>query len=117
MRRIMAQEFWDEEKSRKQEEQEMNDVINILKMNNIDYTVEGNKIMIIGKIENVHLFSVPGITIAQGRNKISFEKLGDVYTVTVKTQTGVERVRLSPGVIAYYEDPFLVLKFVDLPEK
>jgi hypothetical protein len=40
----MAQEFWDEEKFRKQEEQEMKEVVDLLKKNNIDYTVEGNKL-------------------------------------------------------------------------
>ena len=115
----MAQEFWDDEKSREQEEREMNDVINILKRNNIDYTVEGNKIMILGEVIGVNLFSMPGITIAQGRNKISFEMLehGRIYIFSVKTPTGVKSIRLSHGVIAYYGNRFLVLKFVDLPEK
>jgi len=115
----MAQEFWDEEKLRKQEEQEMKEVIDLLKRNNIDYTVEGNKIMILGEVVGVNLFSMPGITIAQGRNKISFEMLerGHIYIFSVKTPTGAKSIRLSPGVIAYYGDQFLVLKFVDLPEK
>jgi len=115
----MAQEFWDDEKSREQEEREMKEVIDLLKKNNIDFTVEGNKIMILGEVVGVNLFSMPGITIAQGRNKISFEMLehSPIYFFSVKTPTGVERVRLSPGAIAYYGNRFLVLKFVDLPEK
>ena len=115
----MAQEFWDEEKFRKQEEQEMKEVVDLLKKNNIDYTVKGNKVMIPGEIEKVNLFSMQGITIAQGHNEISFDMLENllVYMFSVKTPTGVKSIRLSPGVIAYYENPFLVLKFVDLPEK
>jgi len=95
----MAQEFWDEQK----QQQLMEKVINLLKRYNIDFTVDGDKIMIIGEVKHVDIGSFPTISIWQGNNEIAFDMLANHNSLVFKTPT-----RSSSSTFRFL-DPVLVL--------
>ena len=103
----MAQEFWDEQK----QQQLMEKVINLLKKYNIDFTVDDDKIMIIGDVKYVDIGSFPTISIWQGNNEIAFDKLANHNSLVIKTPTRSEVIILPKSVYADYKHPFLVLHF------
>ena len=91
----------------------MEKVINILKRYNIDFTVDDDKIMIIGDVKYVDIGSFSTITIWQGNNVISFDKLinDDRLVFKTSTRSHPELISIPKSVHAYYEHPFLVLQF------
>ena len=103
----MAQEFWDENK----QQQLMEKVINLLKKYNIDFTVDGDKVLIIGDVKHVDIGSFPAISIWQGNNEIAFDKLANHDSLVIKTPTRSEVIILPKSVYADYKHPFLVLHF------
>ena len=103
----MAQEFWDEQK----QQQLMEKVINLLKRYNIDFTVDGDKVLIIGDVKRVDIGSFPTISIWQGGNEIAFDKLANHNSLVFKTPTRSEVIILPKSVYADYKHPFLVLHF------
>jgi len=105
----LAQEFWDEQK----QQQLMEKVINLLKKYNIDFTVDGDKVLIIGDVKHVDIGSFPTISIWQGNNEISFDKLinDDRLVIKTSTRSRSEVISIPKSVHAYYEHPFLVLQF------
>jgi len=103
----MAQEFWDEQK----QQQLMEKVIDLLKRYNIDFTVDGDKVLIMGNVKRVDIGSFPTISIWQGDNEISFDKLINDDRLVIKTPTRSEVNILPKSVYADYEHPFLVLQF------
>jgi hypothetical protein len=104
----MAQE-WDEDEENYR--QEMEKVIDLLEECNIDFKVEGDKILIKGDVEYAEIFSLPAITIVQGDNLIGFDKLWGFNKITVNTPTGVKEVELPQGVYANYQYPYLIIHF------
>ena len=50
-------------------------VINLLKRYNIDFTVDDDKIMIVGNLKYVDIGSFPTISIWQGGNEIAFDEV------------------------------------------
>jgi len=105
----LAQEFWDEQK----QQQLMEKVIDLLKRYNIDFTVDGDKVLIMGNVKRVDIGSFPTISIRQGDNEISFDKLinDDRLVIKTSTRSRSEVIILPKSVYAYYEHPFLVLQF------
>ena len=103
----MAQEFWDEQNQKR----EMEKVINLLKRYNIDFTVDDDKVLIIGDVKHVDIGSFPTISIWQGNNEISFDKLANHNSLVIKTPTRSEVIILPKSVYADYKHPFLVLHF------
>ena len=89
----------------------MEKVINLLKRYNIDFTVDGDKIMIIGDVKYVDIGSFPTISIWQGNNEIAFDKLANHNSLVIKTPTRSEVIILPKSVYADYKHPFLVLHF------
>jgi hypothetical protein len=104
----MAQD-WD--KDEENYRQEMQEVIDLLEQYNINFKVEGDKILIKGNVEYVDIFSLPTITIVQGDNLIGFDKLWGFNKITVKTPTGVKAIELLEGVHANYQYPYLIIHF------
>ncbi len=105
----MDQEFWDDES----QSQEMQEVIKFLEENNVDFKVEGNKIMIKGNIQYADLFSLPTIIIEQGDNKISFTRVRDYNTIAVTTSTVPKVIKVSREVQARYDPPYLIIQFLE----
>ena len=103
----MAQEFWDENEQR----QLMEKVIDLLKRYNIDFTVDDDKVLIIGNVKHVDIGSFPTISIWQGDNVIAFDKVVNQNKLVISTPTRSEVIILPRSVYAYYEHPFLVLHF------
>ena len=103
----MAQEFWDEQIQKR----EMEKVIDLLKRHNIDFTIDDDKIMIIGNVKHVDIGSFPTISIWQGNNVIAFDKVMNQNKLVISTHTRSEVIILPKSVYAYYEHPFLVLHF------
>jgi len=105
----MAQEFWDKQK----QQQLMEKVIDLLKRYNIDFTVDGDKVLIMGNVKRVDIGSFPTISIRQGDNEISFDKLinDDRLVIKTSTRSRSEVIRLPKSVYADYKHPFLVLHF------
>jgi len=103
----LAQEFWDEQK----QQQLMEKVIDLLKRYNIDFTVDGDKVLIMGNVKRVDIGSFPTISIWQGDNEISFDKLANHNSLVFKTRSRSEVISIPKSVHAYYEHPFLVLQF------
>ena len=103
----MAQEFWDEQK----QQQLMEKVINFLKRYNIDFTVDDDKVLIMGNVKHVDIGSFPTISIWQGDNVIAFDKVVNQNKLAISTPTRSEVIILPRSVYAYYEHPFLVLHF------
>jgi len=103
----MAQEFWDKQK----QQQLMEKVIDLLKRYNIDFTVDGDKVLIIGDVKRVDIGSFPTISIWQGGNEIAFDKLANHNSLVFKTPTRSEVIILPKSVYADYKHPFLVLHF------
>jgi len=103
----LAQEFWDEQNQKR----EMEKVINLLKRYNIDFTVDDDKVLIIGDVKHVDIRSFPTISIWQGNNEISFDKLANHNSLVIKTPTRSEVIILPKSVYADYKHPFLVLHF------
>jgi hypothetical protein len=103
----LAQEFWDEQIQRR----EMEKVINLLKRYNIDFTVDDDKIMIIGNVKKVDIGSFPMISIWQGNNEIGFDKYINHNSLAIITPTRSEVIILPKSVYADYKHPFLVLHF------
>ena len=103
----MAQEFWDENEQR----QLMEKVIDLLKRYNIDFTVDDDKVLIIGNVKHVDIGSFPTISIWQGDNVIAFDKVVNQNKLVISTPTRSEVIILPKSVYAYYEHPFLVLHF------
>jgi len=89
----------------------MEKVINLLKRYNIDFTVDDDKIMIIGNVKKVDIGSFPTISIWQGNNEISFDKLINHNSLAIITPTRSEVTILPKSVYADYKHPFLVLHF------
>jgi hypothetical protein len=112
----MAQD-WDDREEKEWEQrknQEMNELINVLEELGIDFKVENDNIMIKGDVVYAEIFSLPGITIAQGDNRIDFDRLDKINgfnNIVVKTPTDVKKVTVSAGVHAYYNYPYLVIVF------
>jgi len=102
----MAQE-WDE----KSQSQEMKQVIGLLKKFNIDFRVEGNKIMVKGDVVYVDILSMPGIIITQRDKKIGFDMFDSTNNLVVRTSTRAEVVKLSKEVYADYNYPYLIIHF------
>ena len=98
----MAQEFWDENEQR----QLMEKVIDLLKKYNIDFTVDDDKIMIVGNLKYVDIGSFPTISIWQGGNEIAFDKLANHNSLVIKTPT-----RSSSSTFRFL-DPVLVFSVV-----
>ena len=105
----MAQEFLDEQNQKR----EMEKVINLLKRYNIDFTVDGDKVLIMGNMKYVDIRSFSTITIWQGNNVISFDKLinDDRLVIKTSTRSRPEVISIPKSVHAYYEYQFLVLQF------
>jgi hypothetical protein len=103
----LAQEFWDEQIQKR----EMEKVINLLKRYNIDFTVDDDKIMIMGNVNFVDIGSFPAISILQVNNEIGFDKLANHNSLVIKTPTRSEVIILPKSVYADYKHPFLVLHF------
>ena len=103
----MAQEFWDEQNQKR----EMEKVINFLKRYNIDFTVDDDKVLIMGNVRYVDIGSFPTISIWQGDNVIAFDKVVNQNKLVIRTPTRSEVIILPKSVYAYYEHPFLVLHF------
>ena len=89
----------------------MEKVIDLLKKYNIDFTVDDDKIMIIGNVKHVDIGSFPTISIWQGDNVIAFDKVVNQNKLVISTPTRSEVIILPKSVYAYYEHPFLVLHF------
>ena len=89
----------------------MEKVIDLLKKYNIDFTVDGDKVLIMGNVRYVDIGSFPTISIWQGGNEIAFDKLANHNSLVVKTPTRSEVISIPKSVHAYYEHPFLVLQF------
>jgi len=89
----------------------MEKVINFLKRYNIDFTVDDDKIMIIGNVKYVDIGSFPTISIWQGNNEIGFAKYVVYNNLSIRTHARSEVLNLPKSVYAYYEHPFLVLHF------
>jgi len=103
----LAQEFWDEQK----QQQLMEKVINFLKRYNIDFTVDDDKVLIMGNVRYVYIGSFPTISIWQGNNVIAFDEVVNQNKLVIRTPTRSELIILPKSVYAYYEHPFLVLHF------
>jgi hypothetical protein len=104
----MAQEFKEDINT---QSQEMEEVIDLLEKYNIDFEVEGNKIMINGDVRYVDLSSMSTIVITQGDNRIIFDRFMEWNRLSVDLPTRVGFVRLSKNVRAYYKYPYLVIRF------
>ncbi len=89
----------------------MEKVINLLKRYNIDFTVDGDKVLIMGNVRYVDIGSFPTISIWQGDNVIAFDKVVNQNKLVIRTPTRSEVIILPKSVYAYYEHPFLVLHF------
>ena len=91
--------------------QGMKEVLDLLKKYNIDYEVEGDKIMIKGDVQYVDFNLVPEIIITQGDNRIGFDEFMDWNRIVVETSTHVRDVPLSKKVYAKYKYPYLIIHF------
>ncbi|MCI4409747.1 MAG: hypothetical protein JHC26_11700 [Thermofilum sp.] len=107
----MAQDFWDENSYERTKIQEMEKVINLLKKYNIDFTVSGDKVLILGMVRYVDLHSMPAIMISQGDYEIGFDELVNHNKLTVRTPAHSESVVLPKEVYADYDHPFLTIHF------
>jgi len=122
----MAQAFWDENKQREWTETDtgiqglqmggMKEVLDLLTKYNINFKVEGDRIMIKGDVNRVligHSLEKPvqEIVITQGNNRIWFSFLKDFNRIGLWTEGAIRNVFLPKRVWAKYDYPYLIIYF------
>jgi len=120
----MAQEFWDEENNLQEEidentkKQLMEKLINILEKNNLDFKVEGNKIMIKGLAVYFepagYMGGVEQIEIIDGDKKIlweTYKKASRIGVGTIGTPGHPDSVELPRDIKVKYNLPYLTIIF------
>jgi len=95
--RTLAQEFWDEQIQKR----EMEKVINLLKRYNIDFTIDDDKVLIMGNVKHVDIGSFPTISIWQGNSVIAFDEVVNQNKLVIRTPTRSELIILPRSVYAY----------------
>ena len=124
----MAQEFLDENLDEYRKKRVINEVINMLKMNNINFKVKNNDrtttIMIEGAVGLAEFAGYSGgvenITIIQGDKKIKWESImeGNELAVGILGKPGyIDSVKLPRDVHVGYQTGYLEITFYFYPKK